>query len=58
MNLRKVLDFILCCEYHAMSHNLKPSEAKYWVCAYANRQHDLGQDLGTGKLKYCCEIDD
>jgi len=43
----RVLDFIHCCEYHAMSHELSPSQAKYWVCAYANRQHDLGTDLGT-----------
>jgi len=43
----KVLDFITCCEYHALKHELKPSEAKYWVCAYANRQHDLGTDLGA-----------
>jgi len=43
----RVLDFILCCEYHAMLHELSPSQAKYWVCAHANRQHDLGADLGT-----------
>jgi len=43
----RVLDFIQCCERHAMMLNLAPSEAKYWVCAYANRQHDLGTDLGT-----------
>lgn len=47
----RVLDFIRCCEYHAMSYNLKPYEAKYWVCAYANRQHDLGTDLGTNPDK-------
>jgi len=47
----KVLDFIRCCEYHATAHNLNPSEATYWVCAYANRQHDLGADLGTDPSK-------
>jgi len=47
----KVLDFINCCEYHAMAHNLSPSKARYWVCAYANRQHDLGTDLGTDPSK-------
>ena len=41
------LHFISMCEYHAMKHELPASEAKYWVCAYANRQHDLGTDLGT-----------
>ncbi len=34
-----------------MSHNLDPSRAKYWVCAYANRQHDLGADLGSDPSK-------
>lgn len=42
-----VLDFIRCCEYHAERHELSPDEAQYWVCAYANRQHDLGTDLGN-----------
>jgi len=32
-------------------HGLEASEAKYWVCAYANRQHDLGKDLGTNPDK-------
>lgn len=41
-----VLQFISLCEYHAMKHELSAAEAKYWVCAYANRQHDLGADLG------------
>ncbi len=47
----RVLDFIQCCEYHAMMHGLDPSVASYWVCAYANRQHDLGSDLGTDPSK-------
>ncbi len=47
----KVLDFIKCCEGHAMMHRLDPSVASYWVCAYANRQHDLGSDLGTDPTK-------
>ncbi len=34
-----------------MAHGLNPSEAQYWVCAYANRQHDLGADLGTDPSK-------
>lgn len=46
-----VLDFIKCCEMHAIFHGLKPHEAKYWVCAHANRQHDLGTDLGTDPSK-------
>jgi hypothetical protein len=46
-----VLDFIKCCEMHAIFHGLKAHEAKYWVCAHANRQHDLGTDLGTDPSK-------
>jgi hypothetical protein len=42
-----VLDFIRCCEYHAVRRALSPDEATYWVCAHANRQHDLGADLGN-----------
>jgi len=42
-----VLDFIRCCEYHAVRYGLSPDEASYWVCAYANRQHSLGTDLGA-----------
>eukprot|EP00428_Durinskia_dybowskii_P018262 CAMPEP_0170209278 /NCGR_PEP_ID=MMETSP0116_2-20130129/4227_1 /TAXON_ID=400756 /ORGANISM="Durinskia baltica, Strain CSIRO CS-38" /LENGTH=514 /DNA_ID=CAMNT_0010459757 /DNA_START=33 /DNA_END=1575 /DNA_ORIENTATION=- len=40
-----VLAFIRCCERHAELRKLKPDEAGYWVCGYANRQHDLGADL-------------
>jgi hypothetical protein len=46
-----VLDFIRCCEYHAVQYRLSPDEAKYWVCAYSNRQHDLGSDLGADPKK-------
>jgi len=46
-----VLDFIRCCEYHAERHGFSPDEAQYWVCAYANRQHDLGADLGDDPSK-------
>lgn len=42
-----VLDFIRCCEYHAERYGLSAVEATYWVCAHANRQHDLGTDLGN-----------
>jgi len=46
-----VLDFVKCCEMHAIYNGLQPNEAKYWVCAHANRQHDLGTDLGTDPSK-------
>lgn len=43
-----VLDFIACCEEHAAQRQLLgPTEASYWICAYANRQHDLGSDIAA-----------
>mmetsp|Transcript_141757 Transcript_141757/g.452838 ORF Transcript_141757/g.452838 Transcript_141757/m.452838 type:complete len:668 (-) Transcript_141757:103-2106(-) len=40
-----VFDFVACCEQHAACRALSENEASYWVCGYANRQHDLGSDL-------------
>ncbi|CAE8585554.1 unnamed protein product [Polarella glacialis] len=45
-----VLDFIKCCEKHAATHQLGADSA-YWVCAYANRQHELGVDLGSDPIQ-------
>ncbi|CAE8598376.1 unnamed protein product, partial [Polarella glacialis] len=45
-----VLDFIKCCEKHAATHRLG-AESAYWVCAYANRQHELGVDLGSDPMQ-------
>ena len=42
-----VFDFISCIENHAQKNELDPQTATYWVCAHANRQHDLGVDLGN-----------
>jgi len=42
-----VLDFVRCCEYHAGMNGLEASKVKYWVCAYASRQHDLGEGLAV-----------
>eukprot|EP00913_Durusdinium_trenchii_P007307 g6869.t1 len=36
--------FVLCLSKHAEVRELKTSAA-YWVCAYANNQHELGNDL-------------
>ena len=36
-----VFDFILAVEAHAKARGLEASAA-YWVCAYANNQHELG----------------
>jgi hypothetical protein len=45
-----VLDFIACVEKHAEVRGLG-EDAVYWVCAYANNQHELGADLGTDPKK-------
>ena len=39
-------DFISCVVEHARLRELG-EDALYWVCAYANNQHELGADLGT-----------
>lgn len=41
-----VLDFLKCLEAHAQIRGLDAS-AGYWVCAYANDQHDLAADVGA-----------
>lgn len=39
-----VAAFISCVQHHATTRKLPP-QAAYWVCAYANRQHALDEDL-------------
>lgn len=39
-----VLEFIACCETHAKLRQLG-TDASYWVCAYANRQHELHAEI-------------
>lgn len=39
-----VIDFLACISYHMYLHNLK-EEVAYWICAYANRQFSLGEDV-------------
>lgn len=39
-----IRDFVACVQKHASVRQL-PQDAFYWVCAYANRQHELGQEL-------------
>jgi len=41
----KVFEFIACCEMHSALRDIKDNEASFWVCAYANCQHDLGADI-------------
>ena len=37
-------DFVSAVEYHAKVRKLDNTDA-YWVCAYANNQHDLDADI-------------
>ena len=39
-----MLLFLRCIERHAADHGLG-DDAAYWICAYANNQHDLGADV-------------
>lgn len=39
-----VLHFVSCLEEHARLRHLSDADA-WWVCAYANNQHELGRDL-------------
>lgn len=39
-----VILFLRCLEQHARDHKLD-DDAPYWICAYANNQHDVGGDV-------------
>ena len=39
-------DFFEALKKHAEVRGLKKTDA-YWVCAYANNQHDLGSEIPT-----------
>eukprot|EP00434_Breviolum_minutum_P005791 symbB.v1.2.005106.t1/scaffold294.1/size237520/4 len=39
-----ICDFITCLDGHSAIHQLG-TDVAYWVCAYANNQHELGQEL-------------
>ncbi|CAJ1415050.1 unnamed protein product, partial [Effrenium voratum] len=39
-----ILDFVRCLQGHAEVRELEETVA-YWVCAYANNQHELGDEL-------------
>mmetsp|Transcript_90594 Transcript_90594/g.207310 ORF Transcript_90594/g.207310 Transcript_90594/m.207310 type:complete len:627 (+) Transcript_90594:79-1959(+) len=41
-----VLDFVVCIQEHAKVHKL--GEGLYWVCAYANSQTHIADELGEG----------
>jgi hypothetical protein len=44
-----VFDFVACIEKHAFDRNLDENTS-YWVCAYANNQHNLGNEVGGSDL--------
>lgn len=44
------MDFISCMMNHATVRSL-PLATAYWVCAYANNQHELGADLSNDPMK-------
>jgi len=41
-----IVDFVRCLGRHAEVRDLGPKTA-YWVCAYANRQHNLGAEISS-----------
>lgn len=45
-----ILDFVMCIEEHMAVRSISDSCA-YWICAYANNQHELGKDLGSDPMK-------
>lgn len=45
-----VVDFLKCIKHHLKVRGLQEPSA-YWVCAYANNQHELGTELGTDPMQ-------
>jgi len=43
-----IIHFVACCTRHSELRRLTDDEALYWVCAFANRQHELAKDI-------CCD---
>lgn len=39
-----LLDFVACLQVHQQTRML-PNTSAYWICAYANNQHELANDL-------------
>mmetsp|Transcript_60762 Transcript_60762/g.144714 ORF Transcript_60762/g.144714 Transcript_60762/m.144714 type:complete len:1223 (+) Transcript_60762:87-3755(+) len=43
-----VHDFVACCSLHTkMRPDVRGNQSGYWICGYANRQHDLQQDMSN-----------
>lgn len=45
-----VAHFVRCVLHHRSIRQL-PEATAYWVCAYANNQHELGSDLGIDPMQ-------
>ena len=41
-----IVSFVNCCQKHATLRRLNHASANYWVCGYANRQHELELEIG------------
>eukprot|EP00928_Gymnodinium_smaydae_P012191 TRINITY_DN14433_c0_g1_i1.p1 TRINITY_DN14433_c0_g1~~TRINITY_DN14433_c0_g1_i1.p1 ORF type:complete len:1047 (+),score=112.79 TRINITY_DN14433_c0_g1_i1:71-3142(+) len=44
-----IVEFTDCIEEHTKQHNL-PHDSAYWICSYANNQHELGSDVSSNPL--------
>lgn len=42
-----LFSFVSCCEEHSKLRQLDEARATYWICAYANSQHDLSEAITT-----------
>ncbi|CAE8590482.1 unnamed protein product [Polarella glacialis] len=40
-----IQDFVACIDRHCAARQLCRQKTLYWICAYANRQHALGEEL-------------
>jgi len=46
-----ISDFVRCADEHARLHCLGENQATYWICAYANNQHELSNEIGMDPLQ-------
>ena len=46
-----IVDFVKCLKQHVSVRGVQPDSSAFWVCAYANNQHELGLDLGTDPMQ-------
>jgi len=40
-----IFSFVRCCQHQANVRHLSDQNARYWVCGYANRQHELELEI-------------